>query len=189
MFVKRSQSFVGTLGLSEQRVVAQAFWITTFAALTAIAAQIEIPTRPVPITLQTMVVLLSGAFLGKRNGSISMLLYLMLGLVGLPVFSGFGFGLAKLVGPTGGYLLAFPAASYLIGTLSGLSSKRSIVFLSMTAGLILIFAIGVVQLNLVYFHDWKASIQSGLLMFSIWDPIKLLAASAIYSQYLGKSKA
>src|SRR6185503_16683422 len=90
-----------------------------FAALTAIGAQIEIPNAPVPYTLQTLFVLLSGALLGPRYGAASMLLYLAAGALGLPVFSSFGFGAARLLGPTGGYLLAFPAASFATGYLAG----------------------------------------------------------------------
>ena len=90
-----------------------------FAALTAAGAQIEIPNSPVPFTLQTLFVLLSGALLGPRLGTVSMLAYLGAGAAGLPVFSSFGFGVARLLGPTGGYLLAFPAAAFVAGSLSG----------------------------------------------------------------------
>ena len=175
-------------GLTSDHILAQVFWITTFALATAVAAQIEIPLKPVPFTLQTLFVLLSGAFLGRRNGFMSMSLYLILGLAGLPVFSGFGFGLAKLAGPTGGYLLAFPIASYVVGALLSHWKSRIAVVSSMTAGLLLIFVLGIAHLNLVYLHDWNAAMRSGFMIFSPWDLVKLLAASSVYSQYLEYSK-
>lgn len=180
----RTLSATRYLGLASEHVLAQALWIATFAFATAVAAQVEIPLKPVPFTLQTLFVLLSGAFLGKRNGFISMSLYLTVGLAGLPVFSGFGFGFAKLAGPTGGYLLAFPIASYVVGTLLLHRKSRVAVILSMAAGLLVIFVLGMIHLNLVYFHDWNAAMKSGFMIFSPWDLVKLLAASSIYSQYL-----
>src|SRR5512135_696659 len=104
---------VRSLVWSEQGVAGQLLWIVSFAVATAVAARVEIPHQPVPYTLQTMVVLLSGAFLGARNGALSQLLYLCGGAVGLPLFAGGAFGVAPFIGPTGGYLLAFPAAAAL----------------------------------------------------------------------------
>lgn len=92
---------------SGKGVLAQALWIAGFAAATALSARLEIPHDPVPFTLQTMVVLLAGAFLGARNGAVSQLLYLGAGIFGAPVFAGGAFGAARLVGPTGGISLHF----------------------------------------------------------------------------------
>ncbi len=170
--------------LTSEYKAAKIFWVVTFAFLTAVAAQIEIPLKPVPLTLQTLFVLLAGAFLGKRNGFLSMSLYLLGGIAGLPVFAGASAGLHILLGPTGGYLLAFPFAAFLIGSLVSLRRSRILVLLAMTSGLLLIFAVGTVQLNLVYFHNWTESLKAGLLAFSVWDIVKLLAASSIYSQFL-----
>ena len=176
------------IGFTSEHAIAQAFWIVTFALLTAIGAQIEIPLKPVPLTLQTLFVLLSGAFLGKRNGFLSMVLYLGLGATGLPVFAGAALGFAVLVGPTGGYLLAFPVAAFVIGYLVSLNRNRIAVFASMAVGLLMVFLFGMVQLNFVYFHNWSESIKAGLLAFSAWDIVKLIAASSIYSQFLERAK-
>src|SRR5213076_1029493 len=92
------------------------------AALVAIAAQIAIPLpgTPVPMTLQPLAVLLVGALLGPSLGAGSMILYLALGAAGLPVFTPYGLpGLARLVGPTGGYLLAYPVAAFAVGKIAG----------------------------------------------------------------------
>jgi biotin transport system substrate-specific component len=162
--------------------IAQTFWITSFALLTAIGAQLEIPHQPVPYTFQTLVVLLAGAILGPRNGFLSMAMYVVLGTVGLPVFSGGGFGLIRIAGPTGGYLLAFPIAAYVVGYV--LSRREGFFWTlgAMTAGLLLIFCVGTLQLNLVYFNNWSSSLKAGFLIFSWWDVLKLLAATAMYHQ-------
>ena len=117
-----------------------------------------------------------------------MSLYLLLGLVGLPVFAGAGFGLHSLIGPTGGYLLAFPIAAFVIGTLISLRRSRLNILLAMAAGLFIIFSLGTAQLNFVYIHNWSESLKAGLLAFSLWDIVKLVAASSIYSHFLERMK-
>lgn len=166
----------------QQSVVVQAMWIVTFAALTSVGAQIEIPHIPVPYTLQTFFVLLAGAFLGKRNGAASQLLYLLGGALGLPIFSQAGFGLAKLLGPTGGYLLSFPVAAFAVGYL--IRQNRSFLWsvVCMLTGLFIVFSLGTLQLNLVYVHHWSEAIASGFLIFSWWDGVKLIVASVVYQQ-------
>ncbi|HTY38643.1 MAG TPA: biotin transporter BioY [Bacteroidota bacterium] len=188
------------VALRSERVAAQAFWIFTFAILTAIGAQIEIPHQPVPFTLQTLFVLLAGGLLGRRNGFLSMSAYLCMGALGLPVFAGGLTGFARLVGPTGGYLLGFPVAAFVIGSMlstmpswiarmNGKTLKAGLVFgwglISMGAGLVLIFLLGTVQLNALYFHNWNSSFGSGFLIFSWWDLAKLLVAAGIWKE-LGK---
>jgi biotin transport system substrate-specific component len=182
-------------GLSSNHVIAQAFWVVSFALFAAVGAQVEIPHQPVPYTFQTLVVILAGGVLGARNGFLSMALYLGLGLTGLPVFAGGGFGIARLLGPSGGYLLSFPVAAYIIG---GMVSRLPDIFMgrrlleyawilaAMFAGLAVIFAIGTIQLNLIYFHNWTASVQSGFLIFSLWDVLKLVAATAICREFRRK---
>lgn len=163
-------------------VAVQAAWIALFTVLTALGAQVELARYPVPYTLQTLFVLLAGAFLGSRNGAISQLLYLGAGAVGMPVFSSAGFGIERLLGPTGGYLLAFPAAAALVGYL--VQKRRSLLrtYASMGAGLLLIFVSGTVQLNAVLFHDWTKAIAGGFLIFSWWDIVKVSAAAMTYHE-------
>jgi len=167
------------LVLGEPHALAQAAWITSFAALTALGAQVEIPHHPVPYTLQTLFVLLAGALLGKRNGALSQLLYITVGLFGLPVFSSGGFGLAKIVGPTGGYLLSFPIAAFVVGYL--VENHRRFIWLlvSMVIGLLVIFSLGTIHLYFVYYRDWAPAILNGFLIFSWWDVLKILAAASI----------
>ena len=91
-----------------------------FAALTAAGAyiQIPIPFSPVPVTLQVFFVLLAGSMLKSKWGSLSMVVYTLLGVAGLPVFAGGSSGMGVLLGPTGGYIFGFILAAYLIGKLS-----------------------------------------------------------------------
>ncbi|MGA9117295.1 MAG: biotin transporter BioY [Bacteroidota bacterium] len=161
-------------------VITQALWIGAFALLTAAGAQIQVPSTPVPYTLQTLFVLLAGALLGPRNGALSQILYLASGAAGLPVFALWGFGPAHLLGPTGGYLLAFPAAAALTGWLVGRGSSAGWTYLSMGAGLLVIFLSGTVQLYAVLLRDWAAAFSTGFVAFSWWDLVKLFAAAGVY---------
>jgi len=124
-----------------------------FVALTAAAAQISfpLPFTPVPFTLQPMIVLLGGAALGWRLGATAQLLYLLAGIAGLPVFAVSGElapGLLRLAGPTGGYLLSYPAAAAVAGLLAqrGLDRRWPTSGLSMAAGLGVIYLGGVCRL-------------------------------------------
>ncbi len=89
--------------------------VAAFALLTALCAQVAVPMVPVPMTLQTFAVLLAGAVLGGRGGAVSVLLYLALAALGLPVLSDGGAGVERFTGPTAGYLLAFPMAALAVG--------------------------------------------------------------------------
>ncbi len=168
--------------LVHNAVLSQTLWVILFAAATVVGARLEIPHEPVPYTLQTFVVLLAGAFLGARNGAMSQLLYLGVGVLGAPVFALGGSGLMKLVGPTGGYLLAFPFAAALVGSLTQRWRSFSGVWFSMLAGLLLIFTSGTFHLYAFYLHHMSAAFASGFLVFSWWDVLKLTAAAGIYHE-------
>lgn len=156
------------------------FWIAAFSVLTFLAAQVEVPTQPVPFTLQTMLVLLAGAFLGSRNGAYSQVIYLALGVIGLPVFAGFSFGIAKIFGPTGGYLLSFPFAAFLVGYVLEKKKGTFALILSFVLGEMLILLVGASYLALFMNGNFGKSLISGAAIFSIWDIIKVSAAVSIY---------
>lgn len=103
-----------TMELVPDRNARRVLAVSAFALATALGAHVAVPLTPVPVTLQTLFVILAGAMLGPRLGAASQIAYLGLGIAGLPVFAG-GFGLAYLAGPTGGYLLAFPATAFVAG--------------------------------------------------------------------------
>jgi biotin transport system substrate-specific component len=153
--------------------------ILAFTALTGIGAQIVIPHSPVPFTLQTFFVLLSGALLGSSKGTISQVLYLVLGLAGFPLFTSGGFGLERIIGPTGGYLIAFPIAALIVGAM--VQFKKTLIWtvFSMFLGLCIIFGSGIMFLNLFWLHDFAQSVSSGLLLFTWWDLVKLFGAASI----------
>lgn len=183
MSVPREQTPASLLSASEGHTVAQLLWILGFAAATAIGARLEIEHTPVPYTLQTLFVLLSGAFLGARNGALSQLAYLGAGAMGAPVFAGGAFGVLKFAGPTGGYLIAFPIAAALVGWIvrDGRSYTRTLC--AMIAGLLVIFTLGTLHLHAFYVRDLGAAISSGFMIFSWWDLLKLGAATAVYAEF------
>ena len=160
------------------------------AALTAAASQISVPLpfTPVPFTLQPMIVLLGGAALGPRLGLSSQVLYLAAGLAGLPVFAfapDLPQGAARLLGPTGGYLMAYPLAAFVAGALAerGLDRRYLTSLLAMTAGLAVIFAGGVTWLTLFApgadGRSLNAALAAGFYPFVIADAIKLCLAASV----------
>ncbi len=157
--------------------------VVIFIALTAVGSKVYIPHEPVPFTLQTLFVVLAGAFLGRRDGTIGMLLYLLLGAAGLPVFAGLEAGVSILFGVTAGYLFGFVLSAAAVGTLIELSDSFLWTVFSMTAGFLIIFLCGTVWLNAFFIHDWRVSIAQGFLIFSFWDLVKLAAAVAVYRAF------
>jgi biotin transport system substrate-specific component len=141
--------------------------------------RIPLPFTPVPITGQTFAVLLVGAVLGSRRGAASLLLYLIQGMLGLPVFAGGASGLAYLIGPTGGYLVGFVVAASLIGLLAARGMDRRIpsALLAFLAGEIVIYLFGVSWLSV--FLGIQRAIIAGLLPFILGDAIKLAAAGLV----------
>lgn len=155
-----------------------------FAALTGVVAQIRffLPSMPaVPVTLQVLAILLAGGLLGRTWGTVSMLLYLLLGAAGLPVFAGGTAGLGVLVGPTGGYLFIAPAAAWLVGLLA--PATRAPAFwrtaLAMLAGLCVIYLGGAGWAMLVGGHGLAAVVSGWVLPFIPLDLVKVAAAAAL----------
>lgn len=113
------------MNTKKQPPVATMILCGLFAAITAICSWINIPIgiTPVPINLATLAVLLGGAFLGAKAGAVSQLVYLLLGLIGLPVFHGFTSGVGVLAGPTGGYLIGYVMCALFVGALASKPSR------------------------------------------------------------------
>jgi biotin transport system substrate-specific component len=151
-----------------------------FTALIAIGAYISIPIGPVPIVLQNFFVLLAGVMLPGRTAAAAVGVYLFLGAVGLPVFSGGTGGFAHFIGPTGGYLIAYLPAAYLVAAASSPRSRslpRDL--LALSAGVLLIFALGVPWLKYSTGMSWKAAAGAGLLPFLPGDALKVAAAAFV----------
>ena len=143
------------------------------AALTAVGAYIYVPIGPVPIILSTLFVILSGLLLGSRWGLASMALYLLVGAIGLPVFSGGKGGFAHFMGPTGGYLFGFLFASWITGLISEQARGRMILdIFAVIIGSLALYALGVPWLKVVTQMSWTKALMVGVLPFLIGDAIK-----------------
>lgn len=156
--------------------------VVAASLLTAAAAQAEIrlPFTPVPITGQTFAVLLTGAVLGPRRAFLAMMLYLCEGAMGLPFFSGGAAGFVKIMGPSGGYLIAFPFAALVTGLLAerGWDRRPVTMFLAMLLGSAVIFALGLAQLS--RFVPASQLLAAGLLPFVAGDLVKSALASLAF---------
>jgi biotin transport system substrate-specific component len=152
--------------------------------LIALAAQISIPVpgSPVPITGQTFGVLLSAGALGFRRGIAATLLYLVLGIVGLPVFAHGSHGTEIILGATGGYLVGFVLAAAVVGRLAELGWDRNLVGAigAMLIGSALIYAVGVPWLMAVAHFDLATALDKGTIPYLIGDAIKLALAAAAF---------
>ena len=152
-----------------------------FAALTAVGAQVSIPLPlGVPFSLQVLVALLAGAVLGSRAGALSQVIYLLMGAVGLPVFAGRAAGLQVFVGLTGGYLIGFVLAAWVVGRLTERESPIGVArgALAMAAGLIAIYVPGALVLAL-HWGSLSRALYYGVVVYLPVDLIKAVAAFAI----------
>jgi len=162
--------------------------VLSFVALTIAGAYIRIPIpfSPVPITLQTFFVMLGGAILGRRLGLLSQSGYLLFGIIGLPVFT-----VPSLFGPTGGYLVGFALAAFIIGRMldhySAADFKK--ITLAMFLGLVVLFTTGTVWLSIFLHISLIKAFALGVAPFIVGDIIKLLAAATIYQRIQKQARA
>jgi biotin transport system substrate-specific component len=150
------------------------------AALTAVGAYLFIPIGPVPIVLQNMFVFLAGLLLGSRWGLASVAVYLLAGLCGLPVFAGGTGGLGRFFGPTGGFLLGYLPAVFLIGAIAERKSGRMAWdVVAMVLGSAALYACGVAWLKVVTGLSLAKAAAVGMLPFLPGDALKIAAAALI----------
>ena len=168
------------VALAPMDFVRQVGLVIGFSLLTALAAQIVIPIGLVPITGQTFAVLLTGALLGSRLGAFAMIAYLIEGAIGFPFFAGGTGGLFHLMGPTGGYLIAFPAAAFITGAFAehGWDRKFLTAVLAMAIGSVLIMLTGWAWFSLVMRTSPVISVFDTVLKFIPGDIIKIVLAAA-----------
>ena len=161
-----AQLWLSVPAIPGNRRVALPVAVLVFSLLTALGAHVAVPlgVTPVPMTLQTLFVLLAGALLGPVAGATSQLLYLGLGVAGVPVFALGGAGLPWVLGPTGGYLMAFPMAAALTGWIAGRKGGLARTTLALLAGTAVIFAMGAAWLSVV------TDLQPGALFFASVQP-------------------
>lgn len=160
------------------------FGIVSGIILTALSAfvRIPLPFTPIPLTLQTLIVVLLGAVLGRKYGAITQASYVLIGILGAPIFIGASFGLMHLAGPTGGYLIGFIATAYLVGKLIPRTNSVSFlrIFSMMVIGSIPILLFGTIQLFFLMHLTWKQAFVIGFLPFIPGDILKSFIAAGIY---------
>jgi len=167
--------------------------IGLFAALTAVGAFISIPIGPAPITLQSLFVLLSGIILGSKKAMLSQVVYILLGLIGLPIFAGFSGGFQSVLKPSFGFLIGFIIAAYCIGKII---EKKSCTIKSMSIavliGSLIIYAIGLPYMYFIlnFLLDKSLNItqimKMGMLLFIPGDTLKAFIAVFVGSKLQGK---
>ena len=160
-------------------------YASLFAALTSIGAYITVPLGPIPFTLQMVFVLMAGAMLGSKWGTISMVVYVLLGIAGLPVFSNGGSGLGVILGPTGGYLIGFIAAAFVIGYLFEMYGSNNLLKngLFVTIGSVVVFCFGLAHLMLVADMSFIQAVTVGFLPFILPGIVKIAVATVIATKY------
>jgi biotin transport system substrate-specific component len=176
----KNETLLG-VALAPLDVVRQVGLVIGFSLLTALAAQVVIPIGPIPVTGQTFVVLLTGALLGSRLGAMAMIAYLVEGASGLPFFQSGHFGLLYLLGPTGGYLIAFPAAAYVTGAFAEHDWDRRFLTAAaaMAIGSTIIMLSGWAGFSVVMHTSPMLTIYATVIKFIPGDIIKILLAAAV----------
>ena len=152
--------------------------LVAFVLATAFGAQVGVrfPWTQVPMTLQPLFVILAGAVLGPRLGAMAIATYVMVGAAGAPVFSNGAAGLPWLLGPTGGYLLAMPAAAFVTGAVAGASGGAARLVLGLTLGTLTIYAGGVSWLLMASGGSLATALSLGVVPFIAGDVTKILIA-------------
>ena len=172
--------------LAGRKAVGEITLIALFAALTAAGTFIAIPLpfSPVPVALQNLFALLAGLCLGPFQGSLSVALYLTAGALGAPVFAGASGGIARLLGPTGGYLLGYLFAAFAGGLVAGRprTDKQTPlwrIILAAALGLLVVYIPGMFRLKQLMGFGWTQALAGGVLPFLPGDVAKVAAAALI----------
>lgn len=168
----------------ESRPIGVGLGIVAFVIATAIAARLAVPlpVGPVPMTLQPLFVILAGAVLGPWTGAAAMTAYVAVGAAGAPVFSGGGAGVAWLMGPTGGYLLAYPAAAFAVGLVAGTRPGRPYavrLLAGLSLGVAVMYVGGLSQLWILTRQEPAVLLAQGVLPFLVGDILKVLIAAVL----------
>ena len=172
----------------QKNIFIDTFMILVSVVFLAGMAQLRIPLWPVPITMQTFGLFAIAFFFGSKKGALSILAYVLAGIVGFGVFAGGKSGLASIMGPTGGYILGFLACVYVVGLMieKGYGRTKKSVLLCMVIGNVIIYACGLTGLW-IYLGNvgvWKI-LMAGLIPFLIGDALKIVAAVGLFP-YLWK---
>ena len=166
------------LQLANPAAVKAAAGICVFAVVTAVAAHVRIPLpfSPVPLTAQTAAVLLAGATLGAAGGAASQILYMLLGLLGLPVFAAGG---AALLGPTAGYIIGFIPAAAVVGLATRRGFRLATLLPAMVVATAIIYTLGVAGLMTISGLSLRAALLGGVVPFLAGDSLKVAAVVGV----------
>ena len=170
----------GAPTMQERKSTSKAYSMTSIALMAAVICVVgpfTLPIGPVPITLAPLAILLSVYILGTKKGTIALLIYLLIGAVGVPVFSGFTGGVGKLAGPTGGYLIGYIFFALIAGWfIHRFYDKVVIQFLGMVLALAVLYAFGTAWLAYSAGMTFGAALAVGVLPFIVFDLIKIVIA-------------
>jgi len=168
--------------MSKRNEVTDFVYAALFAALIAVLGMISIPLpiSPVPVTGQSLAIMLAGSILTVRQAAFSVITFLLIGAVGVPVFAGMTGGIGILVGPRGGYLLGFLVGAIVIALSKGQSnSKWRLALANMVGGIVIVYAFGVVWLNFVTGMGLEKAFMIGALPYIPGDLFKVFVATVI----------
>lgn len=163
-------------------------FIAMFTALIAVCSQISLPIGPVPFTLQTLAVFVAAAMLGWKRGTISVLVYILLGLVGVPVFAGFSGGIGSVVTPSFGYIIGFILTALVVGLSTKFFGRKLLpLVISMVVGLILCYVVGTIWFMVVYnvtgqYIDLGLALSWCVVPFIIPDICKIIVAAILVNR-------
>jgi len=165
-----------TVRIPSNSLIKEITYVMSAVLMLAALSRITIPLQPVPVTGQTLGVLLTGMMLGRKRALAAMITYLAMGLIGFPVFANGAFGLATLIGPTGGYLLGFIPAAFIMGWLGDKGWYKNVwtAISALLIGHAIVFSFGL--LWLANFTGWSAVLATGLIPFLPGATIKTLIA-------------
>ena len=154
--------------------------IAIMAAVTVVMAQIAIPMPlGVPMTMQTFAVTMAGVILGSKKGGMSILVYVLLGAIGVPVFAGFSGGIQNLIGPTGGFIISFPLMAYVIGLGVEMRKKKGMFTLMLILGTVLNYVVGVIMFCVVMESSVMTALSACVIPFIPTAIIKAVLASVL----------
>ncbi len=160
--------------------------VSMFAAITAVFSQVTIPIGLVPISLGTFAVYLSAVFLTPKNAFYSQLVYLMLGIIGLPVFNNFGVGIGHLLGPTGGFAISYPLVALISSLVINKTAEYKYNLVFVVVGFILstivCYFIGTIWFSKVLDMKIIESLPIVMYPFIVPDAIKIAVCSAVYTK-------
>lgn len=169
--------------MQERKSTSKAYSMTSIALMAAVICVVgpfTLPIGPVPISLAPLAIFLSVYILGTKKGTLALLIYLLIGAVGVPVFSGFTGGIGKLAGPTGGYLIGYILMALIAGWfIHRFYDKVVIQFLGMVLGLAVLYAFGTAWLAYSAGMTFGAALAVGVLPFIVFDLIKIVIAIAL----------